>query len=1188
MERNIKLRREIKEFLTKIRSAEDIYRLFELLNYPKNILLDVSYKRKIKEFELKSEVKSKIKDIYTVLSFEKNLLVFLVETTSLSSSLIKDLTKNFSDKYENFLLVLTRDYYNLLFVFPEFEKVGDKYKLKLTKLFFERDEPYYTGIETLSNLFYEGTEKSWRDVRRKWKEAFNVERVTEIFFEDYKDIFFRIRNKLIKQKINRKDAHEFTLQFLNRIMFIYFISKKRWLNYDTRFIRNFWYRYLSERNKGNTKHDTFYDKWLRSLFFKAFNNKQSEITELPRDLKEIFFDFPYLNGGLFTENDLDKLNIKIEDSLFKTIFEFFEKYNFTIKEDMPLEKEVAVDPQMLGYVYESLANVAEEIYDRTDLGIFYTPRVEVDFMCRRSLVEYLAKHLPEIRKDRIYEFVFDEDKEKVEKCFTKSNFWYKIKEVLDNLSIVDPACGSGAFLVGLLRVLTELYEVVYKNINRGYRIFDLKNSIISRSLYGVDVMSWAVHAAELRLWLNLIIETEFSKEELKKRPLLPNLNLNLRVGDSLVQEIGGLTLNLRSKDLPEKVKRKLLSLKEAKERYFYNLPTELQRRKDFLEEEVRIFNEIIDERIQAHKKETESLTKRIASLKKTKQITLTGKTSEIEQKKIIDEKEKLENIIAKITEEIKNLENIKRNLRDPEKKPFVWEIDFAEIFGDKGGFDIVIGNPPYVNYKKISPPNKEKKDVTEKDKEDYKNKLLTSVRVDFPIIKTINGMSDYYIYFYFKGLSILNQNGVFCFITSNFWLDVDYGKDLQEFLLKYVPIIAIYDNPKRSFKHSDINTIIAVFGSPQIKENSIFGLKIHDNNWLALSHTAKFVMFKKPFEEVLTTENLIDIENIKVQTRGETIIDFVKNVVNTQDYRIFPITQEDLLEDGWGYPEDYDIKGKGKLKAGKYEGNKWGGKYLRAPDIFFRILSSDLVIKLSDIAGIKTGLKESGYRDYIKPIRKVTARRGLLPIIKNVKVLNKINIENNDSFIIKNIHHFKKLLKNKKSEILWLAMRGGRHICYRNIKQYGFTGNFFGVELIKNKVISTLMLLNSTITFLFFEILARKGFGGGSAIMVKSDLENHMLTLKPNAFEEKRMNKIYNKISRREIKSIFEECGIDPSKPIREQEPKPLPDRAELDKIIFDELGLTKEERKEVYWSVCELVKDRLEKARSFKTRKVD
>ena len=654
------LKVELKQFLPTINSAEDIFKLFQLLNYPKENLFDIHYKRRIDEFEFKAKERQKIKKIYTILSFEKNLTVFLIETTSLSSQLIKYLAKILSDKYGDVLLVITKDYYNILFVLPEYERgSGGKPKLKITKLFIEKDEPYYTALEILANISYKGTEKSWRDIRGKWKENFNVERVTENFFKDYENIFFRIRDNLLEQNIGRKEAHEFTLQLLNRIMFIYFVAKKRWLNNDTRFMKTFWKRYLSERNKGNFERNSFHEKWLKQVFFKAFNNRQSEITELPEDLKKLFYEFPYLNGGLFTKNPLDELNVEIGDSLFKEIFEFFDRYNFTIKEDIPLEREVAVDPQMIGYVYESLAYVADEIYDQNDMGIFYTPRVEVYFMCRRALVEYLANHLPKIPKEKVYEFVFEEEKEKIETYFDEINGWRELKEVLDNLSVVDPACGSGAFLVGMMNVLYELYKVIYKHLGRSYRAFDLKNSIISRSLYGVDVMSWAIHDAELRLWLQLIIETKFSKEELKRRPLLPNLNLNLRVGDSLVQEIGGMIVNLKSPDISERTKRKLLKLKEAKEKYFYNMPTEFGSRGEVLEEEVRIFEEIIEERIQKLSEKKHKLEEKIDKLKKTRQTNLVGKVSEVEQKKLVDKKQILEKTLVHIDMNIKELKKVK-------------------------------------------------------------------------------------------------------------------------------------------------------------------------------------------------------------------------------------------------------------------------------------------------------------------------------------------------------------------------------------------------------------------------------------------------------------------------------------------------------------------------------------------------
>jgi methylase of polypeptide subunit release factors len=168
---------------------------------------------------------------------------------------------------------------------------------------------------------------------------------------------------------------------------------------------------------------------------------------------------------------------------------------------------------------------------------------------------------------------------------------------------------------------------------------------------------------------------------------------------------------------------------------------------------------------------------------------------------------------------MKRLSRIKREIQKPHKKPFVWDIDFAEVFGEKGGFDIVIGNPPYVRQEKIAPPDKLRSEVTLEDKRQYKEKLLKSIQTHYPFIKKIDKKSDYYIYFYFHGLSLLNEKGTFCFITSNSWLDVGYGKDLQEFLLKYCHIKAIYDNQaKRSFEHADVNTVIVLLGPPDTKK----------------------------------------------------------------------------------------------------------------------------------------------------------------------------------------------------------------------------------------------------------------------------------------------------------------------------------------------------------------------------------
>ena len=1223
------LRKLIKEHLSSIKDANGIYSLFNKLNYPKKTVFDTTYVKKVKDFEFAKEEGSKVNKIYTVLSIDK-LNVFLIEIKSLSSkSLIRYFTRAFSDMYPRVLLIFTTDYKEFAFVLPEYEKKeAGKHKLKTTTLKFKVNDLYYTDVDIISKLYVEDQGLTWRDIWRQWRDAFNVDKVTEKFFRDYQEIFFVIRKNLGSQKIDTKTAHEFTLQLLNRIMFIYFIAKKGWLNEDRKFMKSFWETY-----KKMGKHGTheFYANWLQPLFFEAFNNNSKRHIEFPEEVNRILSTTPYLNGGLFKQKkDIDDIKVVVSDHLFKEIFDFFENYNFTIKEDSALDLEVSVDPQMIGYVYESLANVTEDVYEkeedlRGDWGIFYTSKVEVDFMCKRSITEYLSKHT-DIPKDELYEFVFDDNKEKVEKNFTKKNYWRKLEEVLDNVSIVDPACGSGAFLVGMLNVLVELYKVIYKYTGTSRSDYSLKLSIIQRSLYGVDVMSWAIHAAELRLWLQLIVETDFDREELRKHPLLPNLNMNLRIGDSLVQEIGGLTFNVRTNDLKQFLRKKLDELKQEKRNYFVNSPVAKYKTVDEIrKQEMKLFEEIIDERISSLETDNQSLNS--SEKKHGKQIGLFGEVN-IEAKTMKKEQAKkaeIESKIASNEEEINKLKKIKELLEDPENKPFVWDIDFAEVFSEKSGFDIVIGNPPYVRQEKIAPPNKLKEDITLEDRKEYKELLMRSVNSRYPVVKTLNKQSDLYIYFYFHGLSLLNPEGTFCFITSNSWLDVGYGVDLQEFLLKYCPIISIYDNQaKRSFAHADVNTIIALFGAPRFGEESIEGLRLYSSkDWAMLNNTARFVMFKKPFEEVINSSNLVKIEK-------------AKEITLTEEYRVYPIKQEDLLEDGWEYPDESDGK---KFNEGNYEANKWGGKYLKAPDIYFTLLNQakNKFVKLKEISIVKrgytTGANDFFYIDEDMQKRLKIEPKYLKPAITSPRESKKINLnkfkpiyhvllchENKNDLkgtnVIKYIEEGqkkeiiikkggdkgKKLIgyqnlettKNRKNwydlgaedlpDLVWNYLHNDNSRVFFNDRKIFVNNVLYGVTL-KNPSLSklTCLLQNSTINTLIVNIFGRMNYGEGALSLAVFEVKN-ILVLNPENFKNSsKLIKLFEQYANREILDIFTECGIDPSKPIREQEPKPLPDRAELDNIVFDELGLTKEERKEVYWAVCELVSNRLNKANSLK-----
>ena len=1222
MENDVILRENVYNQILKIEGAKDVYKLFGTLGFPEAAILDPSSKRKKSTFEFKKDDNEKIKEIFSVLNLDEKLPVFLLETTSLTPTFIRSVTNTFDKQYIQFLLIFTEDYNEITFVLPDKEKVETgKHKLKLIKLNVDREDikskkVYYSVIETLANLRYEN-KATWREVWRNWKKAFSVERVTEAFFDDYKEIFFKLRSELQKQRIPSKESHEFTLQFLNRIMFIQFITKKDWLE-RPRFIEWLWSTY---RELGKYNSNEFYAKWLKQVFLKAFNNRANEIEGLPDDVVRVMSSAPYLNGGLFRENGLDSLKVLITDKIFQKILEFFESYNFTIKEDMPLESEVAVDPQMIGYVYESLANVAEEIYDRNELGIFYTPRVEVDFMCRRSLVEYLSKNLSELPKEKFYHLIFDpaEEREKIDGWFTKNEHWRELEDALNNLSVVDPACGSGAFLVGMLNVVSDTYRMIYKHIKNNLSDFALKNRVIQYSLYGVDVMPWAIHAAELRLWLQLIVETEFKKEDLRQHPLLPNLNLNLRVGDSLVQEIGGISFNLRTNNLKNHLKKKLDDLKQEKRKYFENSPTaKFKTPEEVKEEEVRLFEEIIDERVESLETDIQVYEHNIKMARSQK--TLAGEQI-IDEKKVKDNQSRIDSN----NDEIRKLTSVKSHLNDPEKKPFVWDIDFAEIFADKEGFDIVIGNPPYVTRTYISPPNRLKKTVTKEERDEYKDKLLYSVKTRFPVVDNISKQSDYYVYFYFHGLSLLNEKGTFCFITSSSWLDVQYGKDMQEFLCKFVPILAIYDNPKRSFAHADINTIIALFGSPVITQRSlnewIPGMSGgNKTTWPSIKNICKFVMFKKPFEEVLSSENLISIEKVQANHSGMEMNQLANDVVSTNEYRIFPIKQEDLLKDGWEYPEDTK---KDVFKSGNYEGNKWGGKFLRAPDVFYQKIITKLNSRIKDKARVTLGLT-SGYNpffyikkndifnlgieaEYLEELIKSPKDCKTYVMSKNSSAWYVLNVEKSKNelagtnvlkYILegeKDRIHKRPYFENKgKDKWYKLNMINATLVQPYDVNIRHFTAlNTTGACVDKRLVCINpekkyekvfWAYLNSIIGMLMKELFGKSSLGEGALDNSVKDVEK--IPFFSNSLSTKgelKINELLKSLGRRQIMTVFEEVGIDQSKPIREQEPNPLPDRAELDNIIFDELGLTQDERKEVYWSVCELVKQRIDKDRSLR-----
>jgi hypothetical protein len=729
----------------------------------------------------------------------------------------------------------------------------------------------------------------------------------------------------------------------------------------------------------------------------------------------------------------------------------------------------------------------------------------------------------------------------------------------------------------MLHVINETLESLYKNHNCPPDIqqkdaFERKKAIIGQSLYGVEVKRWAVWINQLRLWLTLFIDMP---DDMKNSltPLLPSLNFKIRRGDSIVQRIGGKLFPVHGEtDLPKTIRDKIDELKKEKIDFYYN------RGKDekFVHKlETDVFKKIVNEQIKIKQKQLDSIAK------PQKQLGLGFGKSETEQKHLLE----LASYEKKRSELIADIEELKLEYSNlSEEHPLIWSIEFSEIFYDRGGFDIIIGNPPYVRQEDIADPDGNVEPKA------YKDLLHQTMRLDYPKYFTdkrkIDGKSDLYTFFYLRGLHLLNENGVHVFICSNSWLDVGYGVWIQEFLLNNVPVRYIIDNhARRSFATSDVNTIISVLDAPLRKG------AVPDD------HIVKFIAFKKPFEQCIFTEKLLEIEQATDITKNDT-------------FRVYPINNKALYDEGWEADEESKSK-----EAGEYVGDKWGGKYLRAPDIFFNLIIKkgkyDVMLKkIKTGYGTKTGavqffvisdeiIKQYNLEKHYKLF--LDSSRGINELQIDHSSLSKVFSYDNEysKHAKKYIHwgeaegfHLRESLKHRRewykidfieTNYVLLQFFDKRFFTPFSDSPIAISNSFWGITDFGNYDKYVLFcFLNSTFYFLQLELFGRSNMGEGVLTVYGTDFKYIVI---PKTLETIKNS---NKNLKASVGTIFEECGLNPESeiPLPEQEPNPLPDRKELDDIVFDALDLTQDERKEVYRAVCQLVWNRISKAKSVKKRK--
>lgn len=573
------------------------------------------------------------------------------------------------------------------------------------------------------------------------KKAFSVEALSDDFFDEYRKQYAEFvkfltgkeyvkkGNKWVEQETGEPDVQYFTSfkeddklvrdyikKMMGRIVFLYFLQSKGWLADNLHYMHDLFYD-ASDEVKGN-----FLDKVLEPMFFGLLNTKLEDRSRAPLvngvGVKYIpnADKIPYLNGGLFQQEKIDEVDSCFPAGMFQSLFDFFDSYNFTIDENDPNDAEVGVDPEMLGKIFENL------LEDNKDKGAFYTPKEIVRYMCQESLTAYLQTGIEDVEvKEHIANFVKTNDVEKLGGA--SSELAMSIDRKLIDVKICDPAIGSGAFPMGLLR---ELYACrksieIFEEDNAA----DIKRHIIQNNIYGVDIEKGAVDIARLRFWLALIID--------EKEPMpLPNLDFKIMQGNSLLESYKGVDLDVTSKKLKTgkdtKKTRGVLSL-------------------GFEETDVQ---------------------KTIQDLVKS-YFSITDHTLRAQRRQQIDKYVK--DYIKVCAEGNHEVQDAVDELEIPNDQFFLWHTYFADVF-EKGGFDIVIGNPPY--------------GVSIKD--DYRKAVVASW----------GNVPDYEIYYYFIVLAapLLKEKGIMSYIIPNTFLFNTFAKHFREMLVEKWNVLEILDCTK--------------------------------------------------------------------------------------------------------------------------------------------------------------------------------------------------------------------------------------------------------------------------------------------------------------------------------------------------------------------------------------------------------
>lgn len=530
---------------------------------------------------------------------------------------------------------------------------------RYTYVFGEVDNYYNTPVGRFDALQHKGI--SFENI----KDAFSVEALSKEFFDEYREHYADIveyvtgkryvkeKGKWVEKTIHEpcheifnqfvavykdpeKTVRDYIKKLMGRLVFLQFLQKKEWMGVpadrqdwkggDTRFLQNKFNEFADK--------DNFIDGFLEPLFNDLNTNRQDN-NDLASPKVGSDIKIPFLNGGLFQLDEEDCSNIRLPQHLLGDVLDFFERYNFTIDENDPNDAQIGVDPEMLGRVFENL------LEDNKDKGAFYTPKEIVQYMCQESLIAYLQTGIDnEADKESIRQFVMTHEAEYL------GSMAEDISIKLLNVKICDPAIGSGAFPMGLLRQLYLCQCAIHPELEEK-NAADIKRHIIQNNIYGIDIEKGAVDIARLRFWLSLIVDEETPR-------FLPNLDFKIMQGNSLLEQYKGVDLSKMTELSSERGEGAQLTW----------------------------FDNMLD----------------VLRLDLRKKLDEYYNCSDHQRKEQLKQ-EIIENVKQQLCEQSINVDFGDLDLSANDQFT-LWHTWFYDV-GSQGGFDIVIANPPYVDAKKL-------------------------------------------------------------------------------------------------------------------------------------------------------------------------------------------------------------------------------------------------------------------------------------------------------------------------------------------------------------------------------------------------------------------------------------------------------------------------------------------------------